>query len=163
MSVHVSPVVSHSFSASEMALVLGFAEKTQILVGNVSRSLELNERLDKNVMILKRLVVFCDVTIGRCIAHALVPPTCLLIAAGLDNPSPIGVTSPAFFDVCYVNVERVSRKEAFGFRSTCVRVSFLAVDFATLVVWEQEGSLVDATPNPRNGSEDHTSREVLLS
>ena len=30
-----------------MALVLGFAEKTQILVGNVSRSLELNERLDK--------------------------------------------------------------------------------------------------------------------
>ena len=49
-------VVSQSFSASEMALVLGFAEKTQILVGNVSRSLELNERLDKNVKILQRLV-----------------------------------------------------------------------------------------------------------
>ena len=52
----------------------------------------------------------------------------LLIAAGLDNPSPKGVTTPAINDVSYENEERVSRKEAFGFRSTCVRVSFLAVD-----------------------------------
>ena len=165
---------------SQTALVFGFTDMKNP-VGNVSRVLEVETQMkerrlikrrgvfgwnpgrDNNVTILNRSIELRDGTNDRCVSSSQDSRHVDLVTAeaGLDNPRAKGVTTLAIKDDNSGNDEPPSREKASAFRSTCLRVSFLAVFFATCVACKRRSRLVDAKPNPEGGTEDQTNRDVL--